>query len=78
VPNPRNIPSDSDRGADLSVELAREHLRVLRKRRDYVIAEAHERRRRGAKADLEFAEALAIEWALGIVERSLPELAAGR
>ena len=78
MPNPRNNPADSDRGPDASAELAREHLRVLRKRRDYVVGEAYERRERGLRADLEFGEAAAIEWALAIVERSLFGLATGR
>jgi hypothetical protein len=78
MPNPRSTPIASERGTELSVELAREHVRNLKKRRDYVIGLAFERRRDGLRADLEFAEAAAIEWALGIVVRTLPGVAGGR
>lgn len=78
MPNPRSSSAESARSADPSAELAREYLRTLRRRRDYVIGLGYDRRRDGLKADLEFAEAAAIEWALGIVERALPEVAGGR
>jgi len=78
VSNPRNLPADSDRGADPAAGLAREYLRTLRGIRDYKIGLAYERRRQGLKSEIEFRETAALEWAIAIVERSIPELAAGR
>jgi len=74
VSNPRSNPADSsDREAGPSADLVREHVRVLRKRRDYVIGMGYERRRQGLQATLEFSEASALEFLLGIVEKVLDE-----
>jgi len=63
--------SDFDGEADMSVGLAREHVRRLRKLRDYKLGLAYERRRQALRGDIEFAEAAALEFALGIMEKFL-------
>lgn len=77
MPTPRNNPARSAHGADASGALAREHLRVLRKRLDYIVEEGESRRRRGLRADLEFGEAAALEWGIAVIERTF-RMAAGR
>jgi hypothetical protein len=69
VPNP--ISANHDREADTPVGLAREHIRRLKKLRDYKLDLAYERRRSALRGDIEFAESAALTWALGIVEKFL-------
>jgi len=70
MPNPRNT-SDRDREVGSSSDLAREHVRTLRARQEYVIGTAFSRRAQGLRADLEFREANALAFLLDIAEKFL-------
>jgi len=73
MPNPRSIPTDHDREAGPSADLAREHVRVLRERQRYVVDMGFERRRQGLRADLEFREGNALAFLLDLAEKILDE-----
>jgi hypothetical protein len=70
MPNSQFLPADPDRG-NRSPALVAEYLTTLRTRLRYVLDRGQARRREGLKAELEFAEASALEWALEILEATV-------